>query len=330
MKIKTILTATLLIVFIIFLITGCNEKVELKGDEAARVNGKSITRSRVTAYVAQLAALDKQADIPKGEEAEKLEKKAVHDLIWEELLVQQAEKRGIKVSSAEVHARLSTIKDSSFDGDDKKFEKFLKNQSLTVKKAQERLRRAMLVEKLQQKILEKEIKIKDSDVQNYYKNNAALLKEPERRHLRHMLFNTKEAALEAKSKLENGADPVVLAKEVSLDINTNQKGGDLGWLAKGVTSPPFDEVAFSLRPGVWSDPVETPSGWNIVKVEEIKREGVPPLNEVEEKIRKLLLRERSGRAWSDWLKSIREEAQIVCIEKYRDWDTASVLPPNHP
>ncbi len=59
-----------------------------------------------------------------------------------------------------------------------------------------------------------------------------------------------------------------LAKEFSADPVTADKGGDLGFLRRGEMLSAIEEVAFTMTAGQISDPILTPRGWHIVKVDE--------------------------------------------------------------
>ena len=69
-------------------------------------------------------------------------------------------------------------------------------------------------------------------------------------HLHAILLETYEDAEQITARWEAGEDFADLAREVSLDEVSGEKGGDLGWLPRGVlASSWFDEVAFSLTIG---------------------------------------------------------------------------------
>lgn len=71
-------------------------------------------------------------------------------------------------------------------------------------------------------------------------------------------------------ELRKGADFAVAAKRFSQDPGSKDLGGSLGWFRRGIMHKNFEDVAFLLRPGIVSDPVETPFGLHIIQVERIQ------------------------------------------------------------
>jgi peptidyl-prolyl cis-trans isomerase SurA len=67
--------------------------------------------------------------------------------------------------------------------------------------------------------------------------------------------------------LRHGGDFAVAAKRFSMDSASRELGGSLNWFRRGTMVPEFERVAFALKPGVISDPVETPFGYHIIQVE---------------------------------------------------------------
>src|SRR5919106_1531253 len=68
-------------------------------------------------------------------------------------------------------------------------------------------------------------------------------------------------------ELRRGADFATAARRFSQDPGSKEQGGSLNWFRRGVMVPEFERVAFSLKPGVVSDPVESPFGFHIIQVE---------------------------------------------------------------
>lgn len=64
--------------------------------------------------------------------------------------------------------------------------------------------------------------------------------------------------------LRNGADFGSLAKQLSQDPTTAQKGGDLPYIVKGQTLKEFEDQAWRLQDGELSQPFLSPAGWHIM------------------------------------------------------------------
>lgn len=92
----------------------------------------------------------------------------------------------------------------------------------------------------------------------------------------HILVMVKQKADEAQQKaakeridsiynaLQNGADFAELAKKCSDDKGTVANGGELQWIAKGMTLKEFEDAAWALEKGQMSKPVLSPAGWHII------------------------------------------------------------------
>ncbi len=92
----------------------------------------------------------------------------------------------------------------------------------------------------------------------------------------HILVMVKQKADEAQQKaakeridsiynaLQNGADFAEMAKKCSDDKGTAANGGELQWIAKGMTLKEFEDAAWALEKGQMSKPVLSPAGWHII------------------------------------------------------------------
>ena len=78
---------------------------------------------------------------------------------------------------------------------------------------------------------------------------------------------TKAQADSIVLELRRGADFATAARRFSQDPGSRDQGGSLNWFRRGVMVPEFEKVAFSMRPGMISDAVESPFGFHIIQVE---------------------------------------------------------------
>lgn len=85
-----------------------------------------------------------------------------------------------------------------------------------------------------------------------------------------------------------------LAKSISEDLDTREKGGDLGLVDRLSLPSAFADLLFAVQPGEVTAPVETPAGWFIGTVEEKKVPEQRPLETVKKEIAaQLYVKEKS-------------------------------------
>jgi len=142
--------------------------------------------------------------------------------------------------------------------------------------------------------------VSDKEIDEYYKANLnTQFHNPKEVKVRYISIavepgaaadQKKAAQLRAETVVKEaraGKDFAQLAKKESGDP-TAAKGGDVGWIAAGQMPPPVEKVLFSLAKGAVSDAIETPAGFQIFKVEDIKEEKTLTLKEATPEITKNL------------------------------------------
>ena len=74
---------------------------------------------------------------------------------------------------------------------------------------------------------------------------------------------------EIRERIESGEDFADLAREFSEDPGSANQGGSLGEVERGVMVPTFEAALFSMEVGQLSQPVKTPFGWHLIKLDSI-------------------------------------------------------------
>ncbi len=146
----------------------------------------------------------------------------------------------------------------------------------------------------------KKVSVSSEEVSQYYQDHQSDYTLPERVHARHLLISVpkdadvavatkaKERAEDLIKRLKKGEDFSTLAKRWSEDPGSAKKGGDLGWFSRGQMVPAFEEVAFSLKAGAYSDIIRTDFGYHIIQLIAHKDPEVRSLALVEPAIKEQL------------------------------------------
>jgi peptidyl-prolyl cis-trans isomerase C len=134
--------------------------------------------------------------------------------------------------------------------------------------------------------------VSEAELRSYYEQNRTQLVTPARVKARHIVVKTRAEAERVRKQITSGADFAKVAAEVSLEPSTREKGGELGWVPRGVMTRPFEEAIFALKVGQISEPIETPYGFHVVTIEEIQQPALPAFELVRDDIRARILQQR--------------------------------------
>jgi peptidyl-prolyl cis-trans isomerase C len=143
-----------------------------------------------------------------------------------------------------------------------------------VKARMELAQQLTLAQAWQQKAMQ-DAQVSDAELQAEYQAQIKTLGTQEYQ-LRHVLLADEKAAQQVLAKIKGGAKFEVVALESSRDANTRDKGGLSDWVAEGLFSPGILQAVQGLKNGqLAAQPVQTPAGWQVLKLEE-KRAVTPP------------------------------------------------------
>ena len=138
------------------------------------------------------------------------------------------------------------------------------------------------------------VKVSQSEKKSYYqKNKDARFTTPERVRAREILVKTKVEAEALRSKILTESLPFdTVAKETSLAPN-KKAGGDMGYFKQGTQPKEIETVAFKLKVGEISDPIETKDGFVILKIEDKKPTEVRTYDKVTSEIENAIKQQKT-------------------------------------
>lgn len=129
---------------------------------------------------------------------------------------------------------------------------------------------------------------------------------------RHILVDTEDKAKAARDRIAKGEDFAAVAKEVSTDTGSKDKGGDLGWFTRDQMIKEFADAAFSLPVNEVSQPVKTTYGYHLIQTLE-KADNRP--------FERAYVDQLKGSKFADWISS--QETADGAVEKLDSQDKLS-------
>jgi len=140
-----------------------------------------------------------------------------------------------------------------------------------------------------------ELEPSDEEIRAYYADNRDRIAVRERRKVQMVVLKTREEAEDIKKRIEEGLLTIhQAAQDYSIDPNAKKTLGDMGWVTQGTGFPELDAETFALLPDELGGPVESPAGWHLVKVLDMRD---PQLVSIEDEntrkvTRRMMIRER--------------------------------------
>jgi len=290
-------------------------------DVIAKVNGESVTRTELEDYVRNLEG---QAGSPiPADQRDRIYRGVIDQLVGYKLLVQEAKARKVVVADADVDARIAEVK-KQFPSEDL-FMQTLIDRKMTVDQIKADARRDMSIARLIEAEIAPRVAVKPGQVEEFYKSNPDKFLQPERVRASHILIATAENAdaatkAQAKAKAQQvlkdvkaGKDFATLARQHSQDPGSAVNGGDLGFFPQGQMVGPFNDAAFSLKPGATSDLVETQFGYHIIRVAEKQPARTVPLEEVRPRIEEFLQHQNRESETESFVKALRAKSKVEIL-----------------
>ena len=290
-------------------------------DVLARVNNDTVTRTELEEYIRNLEG---QAGSPiPPDQRDRIYRGVIDQLVGYKLLLQEAKARKVAVPDTDVDARIAEVR-KQFPSEDL-FMQTLIDRKMTLDQIKADARRDMSIARLIDAEIAPRIAVTPAQVEDFYKNNQDKFQQPERVRASHILISTPENAdaatkAQAKSKAQQvlkdvkaGKDFAALARQHSQDPGSAVNGGDLGFFPQGQMVGPFNDAAFSLKPGATSDLVETQFGYHIIRVAEKRPARTVPLEEERPRIEEFLKHQNRESETESFVKALRAKSKVEIL-----------------
>jgi parvulin-like peptidyl-prolyl isomerase len=230
----------------------------------------------------------------------------INRMIERKLQIQIAKRRGIKVTDEEVKdaiARLRRLGESPNENDPKELAS-IKDQLTALRIINQQVRSSLMVS--------------DEEMRRFYEQHQERFLLPPEVRISQILsalgpgsemLQVREKAQRLYAVLRKGESFEELAAQYSEGPEA-RRGGSLGFVRLGDMLPQIQNAIQGLSPGQVSEPIASPLGMHIIRVDERKPAQYRPYEEVREDIRNAVFQLKSEDAYQAWIKDLKDQSYI--------------------
>jgi len=288
----------------------------------AVVGPEVITQSELDLEMApRLEDIEKRLRGDDLAQAKKLLRNSTLDmLIDKKLQLQEAKFQGITVDDKELDDAIKDIKERN-NMDDAQLEAALMNEGYTIPEYRESLREQLLIIRLVSVAVRSRVMLDEADVEGYYQEHINDYTDHDSVRIANITFPANnggmaealEQAKAAKAQIDAGASFEEMAVKCTGDENA-AKTCELGTFGHGQLSKEIEGMAFKMKAGEVSDPIEVSGGYQLIKVMERTEKRVKPLEEVRGAVVEELNVKKGEEIFAKWIQELRDRTYVEIRE----------------
>jgi foldase protein PrsA len=306
------------------LAAGCSG-LGVRNQDAATVNGVGIPTDRLSEMTK--AQLGQQAQQEQGQQQSQdidgATRQALEGLIQFQLVLEGAKKAGVTLQEADVDARMEQLK-QQVAAQGQNYEELLASRQISEEVLRTQQRVQLAVDLVAVKLVPYKPDAELRQTLDEHKDDFLEV------HVRHVLVKDKATADQVREELVADGDWAAVAKRSSIDTQSKDKAGDLGFNAKGATVKPFETAEYALAgqgdckgktsgscESPISKPVKTQFGYHVLQVVGVR---LPDLdNDLRAKLEPTV-KDRRQQAIQRWFDEQLQQAEVVINPRFGQWD----------
>ena len=232
-----------------------------------------------------------------------LKKQVLERLVLARLQITRAKDSGIKVSDAELDQGVQRIAEQN-KMTIAQMQQQIATDGMSYDEFRKSMRDEIIVQKMQQSVIQGRVAVSESEIDNEL---ATQRSGGPQVHLAHILIALPDAATPeqiktaqtkiegVKSLIDEGKMEFSAAAIRYSDSQNALEGGDLGWRSLDEVPPAFTDIIKTLKPGQLTPPIRGVSGFQLLKLVEVRDAGqVAPQQATEFHAQNLMVRIGAG------------------------------------
>lgn len=299
-------------------LTGCGGR---SSNVIAVVNGQSITQDQFYNYLeakpeVQIITQDGQTATARVQGT--LAFQALQDLVRQQIIVQLAKDNGVSPTPQEIDAEVEFQRKR-----EPEFVTQLKDRGLTL----DQIKESLEVDLSREKLLTKDIKVEDSEVETYIKNNREMFTVPATFDAKWIFVQAEAKRREVDRELNSGSSFSTVARRLSDDPNAKDTLGQFPNRVVAGLPAQIQEVVNKTQEGKETDWIQLSDGWAKFYIEKKAAEKYNEPNDTEKTWLKRQLAVRKGLQSKDLDRRLLDKLKaskinIVYRELQNPWETA--------
>jgi parvulin-like peptidyl-prolyl isomerase len=297
---------------ILFLISGCIGRGDSNAENRAviRVDDRMLTLAQFNEYFGPISTSWSVHNAKDHETIADARNRLLLQLVEEMIILRRADELDLDISARELDC---AVADLQKDYSKEDFENMLLKQAISLDVWKESLGRRLLVQKVIQEDLSRKVSVSPEEIEAYYDQHGQDWTDGGVIRVRHILLRDETEAKSARKRLQRGDDFVALARLRS-EAPEAERGGDMGWVARGQLPECLEGPLFKLKPGNLSPVIKTPFGFHIFQVIDRRESGKLKIEDCAGEIKDRIKKEKVDAAYGPWLANFRDRYDIEINE----------------
>jgi len=283
----------------------------------AKVGGKEVKKDELAKVLTEIYPMLESNPQAASMNISDILKEIVGKMIDEKMLLLEMKEKKIAATEDEFQKQVNGIY-TKFEGKEK-FMKFLDERKIKESEFEEKVRNDIALNKLMQSEVYSKVSLTEEEAKKFYDENIDRFKAGKQVKTSHILVKYAKADGEEKRKAamkkikaikkaadKKGADFAKIAEKKSEGPSAS-RGGDLGLVQKGQMVPAFEEAVFKMKKNEISDIVETPFGFHIIKVFDIKEASTLKFDDIKPQLIQQLKGMKAKASVQQYYKDLRKK-----------------------
>ena len=318
---------------IVLVIAAAAPRAEIIEQILVKVNGDIFTKSdleqrQIATLRAKGQAIDLKSDpnnVQLRKALDEITPQIMVEAIDEMVIVQRGKELGYTLSDAQFKSVVDNIRKENKIETDEQFQAALKSENLSMADLRRNLERSMISQRVQQNEVLAKIGVTDDEARKYYETHRKDFTTSPTVTLREILVavpgdpkvmnvaadeSAKTRAAEIRNRVSSGGESFEqLAADVS-DSPSKANAGLIGPLSVNDLSPELRRLVDSMKAGDVSEPVRTPRGYQLLKLETITPTQTLTLEQAREQISEHVFTDKRKAEFQKYLQKLRGQAII--------------------